>query len=249
MAGVAVMGAAGDQPGVKGWPVLVPDGATGAAADALAACALQGLQDVAAGRVLAGADVDRALAGLPPRPGQAGGLPPETPLLPTADFLHCVRHTPLVSVDLVVTADGPGGLHLLLGERANRPAQGLWFVPGGRIRKGEPMASAQRRLLAAELGWPATAPLPPLQWLGAYEHFYDDCFAGSEVSTHYVVLAWRWHVGALDAPQLPGFTPDAQHHTLRWWPCTQAQHSPLVHGHTRAYVGDVVDATKDVLDV
>jgi hypothetical protein len=54
-------------------------------------------------------------------------------------FLDVVARTPLVAVDLVLVR---GGSEVLLGLRNNRPAQGFWFVPGGRIRKNEPLHTA-----------------------------------------------------------------------------------------------------------
>ena len=72
--------------------------------------------------------------------------------------------------------------------------------------------------------------------MGAFEHFYPDCFAGSAenvgVSTHYVVLGHLLQVPANFA--LPGF--DAQHAELRWWPLAEAQASPAVHRFTQDYI-------------
>ena len=66
-------------------------------------------------------------------------------------FRTVVASTPLVSIDLVVQ-DAEGAV--LLGQRLNRPAQGFWFVPGGRIMKNETLDAAFRRLTADELGRP-----------------------------------------------------------------------------------------------
>ena len=55
-------------------------------------------------------------------------------MLNDTDFLHIVDATPLVSIDLVLRNERD---EVLLGQRKNRPAQGIWFVPGGRIRKNE----------------------------------------------------------------------------------------------------------------
>ena len=63
----------------------------------------------------------------------AGGL------LPLAQFQQAVAALPLVSVDWVLT--NPAG-ELLVSQRLNAPARGAWFTPGGRIRKGEPLAAA-----------------------------------------------------------------------------------------------------------
>jgi len=146
-----------------------------------------------------------------------------------------VQCAPLVSIDLVVVRDGT---EVLLGQRNNRPAQGYWFVPGGRIFKNEPMQHALQRIAESEIG---LAPdliknsLKP-QWLGVYEHFYGDSFAAQEaVTTHYVALA---HV--LNVPA--GFEPthrDAQHQAWRWWPLDQALACSEVHHFSQAYLRDL----------
>ncbi|WP_259346526.1 NUDIX domain-containing protein [Vibrio rotiferianus] len=54
-----------------------------------------------------------------------------------------MRSTPLVSIDLVIeNAQG----QTLLWLHNNRPAQGFWFVPGGRVLKGESLKDAFLRL-------------------------------------------------------------------------------------------------------
>ena len=54
-------------------------------------------------------------------------------------FQTVVAHTPLISLDLIV--ENVNG-QVLLGQRLNKPAQGCWFVPGGRVLKDETMAHA-----------------------------------------------------------------------------------------------------------
>ena len=56
----------------------------------------------------------------------------------------------------------------LTGLRSNPPAQGAWFVPGGRIRKNEPLALALDRIAREELGLHAMAAA----WTpcGVHEH-------------------------------------------------------------------------------
>ncbi|STM16409.1 GDP-mannose mannosyl hydrolase [Escherichia coli] len=65
------------------------------------------------------------------------------------DFATVVRSTPLVSLDFIV--ENSRG-EFLLGKRTNRPAQGYWFVPGGRVQKDETLEAAFERLTMAELG-------------------------------------------------------------------------------------------------
>ena len=86
----------------------------------------------------------------------------------------------------------------LTGLRSNPPAQGAWFVPGGRIRKNEPLALALDRIAREELGLHAMAAA----WTpcGVHEHFYSTNFAGEiNRSTHYIVLAYEAE-RALDPP-------------------------------------------------
>lgn len=120
---------------------------------------------------------------------------------------------------------------MLLGLRNNRPAQGFWFVPGGRVLKDERRADALARVAQRELGL-SLAAHPPT-FIGPYEHFYADCFAGDlGVSTHYVVLGHRVDVPAGFEVQLG----DDQHAALRWWPLADAAGDAAVHGYTRDYL-------------
>ena len=68
--------------------------------------------------------------------------------------LRIIEFVPLVSIDLILK-DRQG--QVLLGKRANRPARGYWFVPGGRIRKNEKIADAISRISRSELGAPSFA--------------------------------------------------------------------------------------------
>ena len=141
------------------------------------------------------------------------------------DFARVVRLTPLVSIDFVVrNAAG----EMLVGWRRNRPARDSWFVPGGRIDKNERIAAAFERLARAELGAPFT--LGMARFLGVFEHFYADNFAGDAgFGTHYVVLAY-----ALEAIE-PLALPDAQHARYRWMGDAALLADPEVHANTRAY--------------
>jgi colanic acid biosynthesis protein WcaH len=142
------------------------------------------------------------------------------------DFLSVVNHAPLVSIDLIVS-NAAG--EVLLGERVNAPAQGFWFVPGGRILKNEALRSAFARITQAELG--QAFAFEDAVWHGAWDHFYDDNFAGAAgIGTHYVVLAFRLDLGGREL-QLP----DAQHSRYRWQAPASAVADASVHLNTRAY--------------
>jgi colanic acid biosynthesis protein WcaH len=111
----------------------------------------------------------------------------ESRQLPADEFLALVKNAPLVSIDLIVENNNG---EILVGRRKNSPAKDSWFVPGGRIRKDETLDVALARITREELG--TETPRVKADFLGVFEHFYSDNFAGvSGVGTHYVVLAFR----------------------------------------------------------
>lgn len=141
-------------------------------------------------------------------------------------FLTVIDSTPLVSIDLIIEdADG----NYLLGKRVNRPAQNYWFVPGGRIKKNETLATAIQRISATELG--QTFTLEDTQLLGAYDHIYDDNFAGVEnINTHYVVLGYK--IILKDKLDLE---LDDQHSEVKWWSKNDLLTDDNVHNNTKLY--------------
>ncbi|MBA4501510.1 GDP-mannose mannosyl hydrolase [Marinobacterium marinum] len=145
-------------------------------------------------------------------------------------FKTIVDTTPLVSIDLVVeNANG----EILLGQRTNRPAQGYWFVPGGRVLKDESLDAAFRRLTQAELG--QVFERSQARLLGVYEHFYSDSVFGKgegNPSTHYVVLGYHLKLDA-DMVLTP---PKQQHSAYSWWSPKVMRDDPQVHENSRAYL-------------
>lgn len=146
-------------------------------------------------------------------------------------FRSVVASAPLVSIDLVVQ-NSHG--QVLLGNRVNRPAQGYWFVPGGRILKGERLDAAFRRLTLSELG--LQFERSQSRFLGVYEHMYQDSVFGcspKEPTTHYVVLAYHVRV-----PEETTLAPPAdQHARYDWWSLAEMLRNAAVHDNSRAYVG------------
>jgi len=105
--------------------------------------------------------------------------------LSNVDFAHVVRHSPLVSIDVLIT--DPQN-NVLVGFRVNEPARNTYFVPGGVIRKSETIRDAFARILKGEIGLQAS--LSEARFLGVFEHFYDtNRFENPDFGTHYIVLA------------------------------------------------------------
>ena len=141
-------------------------------------------------------------------------------------FKTVITSTPLVSIDLVVKNSNN---QYLLGYRNNRPAQGFWFVPGGRVLKNEPMDDAFIRLSKNELGLDLVRA--QAKFLGPFEHFYDDFVFGNEESTHYVVLGYQVEAD-VDLKDLP----QEQHNDYRWFSKEALLMSDKVHQHSKWYV-------------
>lgn len=141
-------------------------------------------------------------------------------------FSTIIASTPLVSIDLVVV-NSHG--QALLGQRLNRPAQGFWFVPGGRILKNESLAAAFKRLTQNELG--QEFPIEDAKLLGPFDHFYSDFVFGDDVTTHYVAIAY---VLKLEY-ELNSLPIDVQHGDYRWFDIADLLINDAVHLHTKWY--------------
>lgn len=141
-------------------------------------------------------------------------------------FLTVIDSTPLVSIDLIIeNTDG----NYLLGKRVNRPAQGFWFVPGGRIKKNELIATAIERISTTELG--QNFSLADAELLGSYDHIYNDNYAGApDINTHYVVLGYK--IVLTEAFEL---SIDEQHSEMKWWSKEALLKDSNVHKNTKLY--------------
>ena len=139
------------------------------------------------------------------------------------EFLKVVEATPLVSIDLIVrNLKG----HILMGKRKNNPARGDWFVPGGRIKKGEYLNKALTRISKDELKVELTRD--DVRFIGVFDHIYEENFADIDgISTHYVVLAYECYLN-LDRNNLPL----KQHSAWQWFRKSQ---SSDVHKNSAAY--------------
>lgn len=101
--------------------------------------------------------------------------------IPQDEWETIVRNVPIVSVDLVVEC--PDGI--VLGKRANEPAKGEWFVPGGRVRKEERLVDAVHRVADEEL----EVDVEIQESLGVFEHFYGTSEVGSK--KHYIAHGYQ----------------------------------------------------------
>ncbi|HZM53879.1 MAG TPA: NUDIX domain-containing protein [Acidimicrobiales bacterium] len=79
----------------------------------------------------------------PPLAGQDDESP-----LTEQEFREIYAKVPRLTVEVVVQSP----LGILLTKRAAGPCSGLWHIPGGTVRFGEPLVSAVSRVAGTELG-------------------------------------------------------------------------------------------------
>lgn len=95
--------------------------------------------------------------------------------------------------------------------------------------KNEPLEEAFIRITKNELG--ISIPLITGNFMGVYQHLYDNNFAGKEgISTHYIVLAVKI---TLDDAEMK--IPFSQHSDWKWWSIDDLLADEEVHPYTKAY--------------
>jgi colanic acid biosynthesis protein WcaH len=142
------------------------------------------------------------------------------------DLFECIiKYTPLISIDLIVKKNDK----FLLGRRINEPAKGFYFVPGGRIFKNERIEDAFRRITKEEIG--TEIEIQNTEFLGIYEHFYENSCVSESISTHYIVLAYR-----LDL-EIEISLPKEQHSEYIWMTKKEILNNKNIHPYAKAYFG------------
>ncbi|MFC1586619.1 NUDIX domain-containing protein [Fibrobacterota bacterium] len=68
--------------------------------------------------------------------------------IPQSLYNQILECLPIPCVDIALVKDGA----VLLVKRGDAPARGQWWVPGGRVLKGEMMADTARRKAREEVG-------------------------------------------------------------------------------------------------
>lgn len=147
--------------------------------------------------------------------------------LSLSDFKQTVRCTPLISIDLIVKSPDDT---ILLGKRINEPAKGYYFVPGGRVYKDETISSAFQRITETELNCKGHITDHNVSFIGVHEHFYKNSFVDSNISTHYIVLAYTIK---LDRPITN--LPTDQHGEYIWLTVDKLLQDDMVNYYSKLY--------------
>ena len=74
------------------------------------------------------------------------------PPLPQAAYEEIYAKVPRLTVEVVIASEDG----VLLTRRQTGPCQGLWHIPGGTVRFGEPLTDAVHRVAEQELGLEVT---------------------------------------------------------------------------------------------
>lgn len=149
--------------------------------------------------------------------------------LPDQVFKTVISSTPLISIDLVVRNNQN---QVLLGKRLNAPAKGFWFVPGGRVQKDEILDDAFTRLIKEELGTEVVVKRSEANFLGVYEHFYEENVFDDTATTHYIVLGYEIQLHQNQVISLPKI----QHEDYMWMTEQELLNNDLVHLYSKNYL-------------
>jgi len=96
--------------------------------------------------------------------------------LPVSNRLYPAH--PVLAVGAVVFKDD----HVLLVKRKNPPSQGVWAIPGGRVRLGEPIQEAAQREVMEETG----VTITPRETVFAFDAIERDRF--QKIRYHYYIV-------------------------------------------------------------
>ena len=147
-------------------------------------------------------------------------------MLSTEEFKRLVQVAPLFSIDLVMLNSHN---EILVGRRRNAPAKGYWFVPGGRVYKGESLNQAFKRISKTELGVEFSRDYA--HFLGLFDHFYSDSFFSAEISTHYINSAY-----ALKYERRFIDLPNNQHSNYKWLSIDALLEDQKVHAYSKVFI-------------
>ncbi len=124
-----------------------------------------------------------------------------SPQIPKKLYEKIHAFMPIVCIDAVIVHNGK----FLLCRRTNKPCEGLFWLPGGRVLKGETLKEAVQRKTKEETGLQGKI----ICQLGTDETFFDDGPFG--LPTHTVNFVYL-----VEVKNLKDLTTDAQHNELLW---------------------------------
>ena len=139
-------------------------------------------------------------------------------------ILNCM---PIPTVDILFVNSKD---ELLLGKRNNEPLMWIYYIPGGRVNKGEWSLNAAKRKVNEELG--IDIDISRLQFIWVYDDIFDNsAFAG--ISTHCIPVTYMYRLLAHEIDQFA--LADNQHTDLRFF----SLDDPTLHEMIRLRITDM----------
>lgn len=151
-------------------------------------------------------------------------------MLALDNFKQVVANAPLFAIDLVVINSNG---EILMGERKNAPAKGYWFVPGGRVYKNESLEEAFERISLSELGF--VFHRKNAEFLGLYDHFYNDSFFDETISTHYINATYWVRLETIRLINIPM----VQHQNYQWVAWEMIQSDETIHPLSKLFMDEL----------
>ena len=152
-------------------------------------------------------------------------------MLPADKYIQAIELTQLVSVDLLIY-DQSG--NLLVGKRVNEPAKNTYFVPGARVYKNERLQDAINRISNMELGLSITKE--DVEFIGVFEHIYDNSFCRNDINTHYVVNSFKYILKNEDDKERINKYMQEQHDNVLWLSKEEVLNREDIHKYTKMYM-------------
>lgn len=128
-----------------------------------------------------------------------------TGFIPPEQYKELLELMPIPCVDIVVRHKG----QFLMVKRKNPPVQGQWWLPGGRIFKGETIVQAAFRKLKEETNLEGATIV---KTLGPYETMFDDGPFGVKTGVHSINV-----VVLVDVDDISGIVFDKDHSGATWF--------------------------------
>jgi len=114
-------------------------------------------------------------------------------MIPEAEYKNIMSLMPLLCVDGVLI--GPDNKFLLV-KRNNEPLKGSWWVPGGRVLKGETLEDAFIRKMQEEIG--IVLSRSNLECLGFFEATSMEHDRTEDGLLHSVSIVFSANIGHVD---------------------------------------------------
>lgn len=135
-------------------------------------------------------------------------------LIPLDLYKKIHKSMPILCVDVIIKS----GNNVLLVKRSNKPAQGLWWFPGGRVLKGELLENTAIRKIKEEIG----LNIKKVKLLGVEETMFSDGPFG-----------WPTHtVNIVFLAELPGKITDIkldnQSEDYKWFSKSEKSFHPYI---------------------